>query len=455
MRGEVSLTQGPIARSLVLFSVPILLSNLFQQLYNAVDTAVVGRFAGETALAAVGSTGSLINLLIGFFMGLAAGAGILFAMFYGARDHEKLKKLIHCSLLLSVGAGLFITVIGILFCRQMLLWMNTPREVLPLARQYLQVYFAGTVINMLYNVGAGMIRAEGDSRRPLIYLVVGGVTNLVLDVLFVAVFRWGVIGAALATVLAQAVSAVLTLLRLFRLDDRYRLHLRELRFDRAMCAQLVRVSVPCGLQSSMFSISNLLVQAKINSFGAIAMAGVAAYSRIDGFLYMPMMALSMAITTYVGQNVGAGRYDRVSRGVKICTGLGLTLSAGLGMLVAGFCRPLVGLFTTNASAQAYALQMMWFLAPWAWTFSLSDVLGGAIRGSGETVPVTVISALCICVFRVIWLSVVLRFVQDIREVFFCYPSSWVLSTLCTALYYFRRSGLRKAILAARREEVKA
>lgn len=443
--GSVSLTEGPITKSIIFFSVPILLSNLFQQLYNSIDSAVVGSFAGDAALAAVGSTGALINLLIGFFLGIATGAGILYAMHYGAEDWTGLKKLIDNALLLSILAGAVISVVGVVFAEPLLLWMDTPEDVLLPAKQYLQIYLGGTVITLVYNVGAGLIRAEGDSTRPLIYLVIGGVTNLLLDLIFVAWFKMGVVGAALATVLAQLVSAVLTVIHLTRLREDYRLRPLKMKPDRLSCWDITRISVPCGLQSSMFNISNLLVQAKINSFGSVAMAGVAAYSKIDGFIYMPLMALSLAVSTYVGQNIGAGQFTRVKKGIRVC----LLLALGMGIVMGGAvmlsCDELLSLFTKDPAARDFALQMMWYMAPFAWIFCFSDVLGGAMRGAGDAVKVTVITAVFICVFRILWLSILLHFIHDIRIVFLCYPVSWLLCSGVMTGVYLKGPGVKRTI----------
>lgn len=444
---EVTLTQGSIAKGLIFFSVPILLSNLFQQLYNAIDSAVVGSYCGELSLAAVGSTGSLINLLIGFFLGLSTGASVLYAMYYGARDYRGLKRLIDTAMIMSLISGVFISILGVIFSRELLIWMDTPDEVLPYAMTYLRIYLAGTVITMVYNVGSGMLRAEGDSKRPLIYLVAGGLTNLVLDLIFVAVLGWGVAGAAIATVAAQGVSAVLTVVRLTRLNSEYCLHPLKMRFDRLIFGKLMKVSIPCGLQSSMFNIANLLVQAKINSFGSVAMAGVAAYSKIDGFVYMPLMALSLAVSTYVGQNIGAGQFGRVRQGIKICQVIAFCLSALLGIIIFLTADQVLNLFTKEAEVKEFALGMMKYMAPFACTFTFSDIFGGAIRGSGETISVTIISAVCICVFRIVWLTVMLHFFNDIRIVYLCYPISWVLSSLCITVYYFFGFKGRKKIIA--------
>lgn len=439
---KASLTEGPVFKGLLFFSIPLLLSNLFQQLYNSVDSLVVGNFAGDLALAAVGSTGSLINLLIGFFMGISTGANILYAMHYGAGDHQGLKKLINSALLLSIFCGIFISVLGVIFAEQMLIWMDTPADVLPLSTTYLRIFLGGTVIMLVYNVGAGMIRAEGDSTRPLAYLMIGGVVNLILDLLFVGLFDMGAAGAAWATVLAQLVSAVLTVIRLTRLNEAYRLRIFKMRMDGLTTWDLTRISVPCGLQGSMFAISNLLVQTKINGFGSIAMAGITAYSKIDGFIYMPLMAISLAVSTYVGQNIGAGKYDRVQKGIKTCLIMGFVAAIFLGGSVMLLGEHVVGLFTKTPEAQAYAMQQMRYMAPFVWVFIFSDIFGGAIRGAGSTVPVTIISALSICVFRILWLTFILPLNNDIRMLFLCYPVSWTISSIATTVYYFKGSAIK-------------
>ncbi len=444
-KSSVSLTEGSIFKGLLFFSVPLLLSNLFQQLYNSIDSAVVGTYAGDAALAAVGSTAALINLLIGFFMGISTGTNILYAMHYGADDRQGLKKLINNAMMISIICGLVMSVVGVLGAETMLRWMGTPDDVLPIATSYLKIFMAGTVINLIYNVGAGMIRAEGDSTRPLIYLVIGGVTNLILDFVFVAWLGMGAAGAAIATVAAQTVSAVLIVIRLTKLPEDYRLRPLKMSMNALTTWDITRISVPCGLQGSMFAISNLLVQSKINSFGSVAMAGVAAYSKVDGFIYMPLMALSLAVSTYVGQNIGAGKFDRVQKGIKTCLLMSLVTAVVLGAAVILLGEHVVAIFTKTPEAQAYALTEMWFLAPFVWIFVFSDILGGAIRGAGSTVTVTIISALSICVFRILWLTILLPMYNDIQILFLCYPISWLISSVATIIYYFKGSVIKKTI----------
>lgn len=354
----VNLTEGSITKSIISFSVPILLTNLLQQLYNSIDSAVLGQFCGDAALAAVGSTGSLINLLIGFFLGIATGAGILYAMYYGAGDSVSLKKLIDSAIVLSLVIGVIMTFVGMVFTRELLMLMDMPEETLSLSEEYLRIYMGGTIVTLLYNVGAGLIRAEGDSLRPLIYLAIGGLGNLVMDLLAVGVLKMGVAGAAWATIIAQAITAVLVIIRLCRLNPEYALRPLHMKPDMLTLWDVVRVSIPCGLQSSMYNISNLLVQIKINAFGTVAMAGVTAYSKLDSFIYMPMESLSLALSTFVGQNIGAGRYDRMKKAIRVSLILALGCSFAMMALVYVFFNPLLSIFTDDPEEVAFGRSMM-------------------------------------------------------------------------------------------------
>lgn len=432
-------------RSIVRFAIPILLSNLLQQLYNSIDSAVLGRFAGADALAAVGSTGALCNLLIGFFLGVATGTNILYAMHFGAGDSKGLKKLIDSAMVLSFAISAFITAFGIGFSEKLLILMNTPSELIAPSKEYLIIFLAGTIANMVYNTGAGIIRAEGDSVRPLVYLLIGGMGNLVADILFVAVFHWGVAGAAWATVISQVVTAVLVVLRMMKFAPEYAFRPLHMAPERLAMWDIIRISIPCGLQNAMYNISNLLVQIKINSFGTKAMAGVTAYGKIDAFIYMPMNALSLAVSTFIGQNIGAGKYSRMKKGIMACVWMGLGISALLCMGTFFGYEHAVRLFTDDAEAIAYGKQMMHFIVPVVWFYSVTDTYGGAIRGSGQAVSVTVILAVCICAFRILWLQIMLHFVNDIRIVYACYPLSWILSSFVTMWFFYRKSTVWKTI----------
>lgn len=440
---EYSLTEGPIGKSLLFFAIPIMLSNLLQQLYNAVDSSIVGRFAGSMPLAAVGSSGALINLLVGFFLGISTGTSVIFAKYYGAKDENKLLKTMNTSIILSLIAGIIITLVGMIYTGKLLVLMNCPEDVIGLSSTYLRVYFIGIIGMMVYNVGAGIIRARGDSKKPLYYLVFSGILNLVLDILFVAVLKWGVQGAALATVIAQYFSAVLVVMNLIRIPESYKLKITNITFDKETAAEIIKISIPCGLQSAMFNISNMLVQIKINGFGSIAMAGSAAYEKIDSFLYVPMMAFGLAISTFVGQNIGAGKHDRIKKGVNICLKYSIIITIIMSSIVLLLGNQFLNLFTSSVEVKNMGLIMMYVLAPFSFTHCFTEVLAGAIRGAGLAFQTMIITLVCICVFRIIWLMSLLSFINDIRIVYWCYPVSWILCSVCFIIYYLRGTWLEE------------
>ena len=439
------LTQGPVAAGLIAFSVPILISNLLQQVYNSVDSAILGRFVGSQALAAAGSVGALFNLLVGFSLGLAVGVNILYAIYYGAGDKQGIRRLIGNAFLLCFAAAALITAVGTLLADPLLKLVNTPEDVLLPSRQYLVIISAGVIVTIIYNVGAGMLRAEGDSMRPLIYLAAGGVLNLLLDLLFVVYLDFGIAGAAWATVLAQAMTAALVLIRLTRLDSEYALNRNSFCYDRATMVQLLRLSIPCGLQSSMFNISNLLVQAKVNSFGSVIMAGYTAYCKVDSFVYMPIFAFASAVSTFVGQNKGAGNIGRMHRGIRTGVLMTMAVTGVIALSLLTFLQPLMELFTDDPAAVSFGVRMSRYLMPVVAVYSISDVLGSAIRGFGQSAPVTAISVFCICLFRVVWLEALFMLGQDERIIFLCYPVSWMLCVAAVVWYYFRHSQVYKAI----------
>ncbi len=322
-----------------------------------------------------------------------------------------------------------------------------PSATLDLSEEYLRIYMGGTIITLIYNVGAGLIRAEGDSIRPLIYLAIGGVGNLVMDIVAVAGLGMGVAGAAWATVIAQTITAVLVVIRLCRLNPEYALRPLHIKPDRLILRDVIAISLPCGLQSSMYNIANLLVQIKVNTFGTIAMAGVTAYSKVDAFIYMPMAALSLAISTFIGQNIGAGKYERMKKAIRVCLALCFVSYVIIGGLILVFFEPLMHIFTEDEQAIDFGRTFLGYILPTVWIYSFIDIFSGAIRGAGQATQVTIICALTICVFRVVWIELLLPVFNDIRVVFLCYPTSWVLCTAVILWYYFRRSSLRRAILA--------
>ncbi|MFA6947472.1 MAG: MATE family efflux transporter [Eubacteriales bacterium] len=430
------LTQGAIWKQLFLFSIPILLCNLFQQLYSTVDAAIVGSSVGSDALAAVGSTGSLISLIVGFFMGLSSGASVVVSRFYGAHDDENVALSVRTSFALAILCGIFLTIFGYFASPFLLRVMKCPENVIGMSETYLKILFLGMIPNMIYNIGAGILRAVGDSRNPLIYLVISGVINFFLDLLLVAVIPLGVAGAAIATIISQAAAAVMVSAQLMRTEGALRLRWRELKLDRSILLSVVRIGVPAGLQSMLYAISNMLIQTNINSFGSDAMAGCAAYGKIDGFLYMPLNAFGLAATTFTGQNMGAQKHDRVKRGALVGVGLGASTSLAGAAIVLAVAPMFVSIFTKgNAEAVRYARMEMFLIAPFYCIFAPTEVLSGVIRGAGSALTSTLITASTICAFRVGMITLFMPYFHDIRLVFAAYPASWLLCSATFIIYY--------------------
>ena len=323
----VDMTEGSIWRHMVKFAVPVLLGNLFQQFYNTFDSIVVGRFAGKDALAAVASSGNLIFMMNAFFIGLTMGAGVIISRWFGGKDDERLEAAIHTDVAFGCLCGILLTVVGVLFTPQILIWMSTPENVLPLSTLYFRIFFAGSLASVLYNTFTGILRAIGDSRTPLLFLIFASVTNIALDLLFVGAFRWGVAGAAGATVISQVLSAVLCGIRLMRMEGACRLNLRRVRFDRIQLRLVANQGIPTGLQNSIIAIANVVVQSNINSFGDTVMAGQGAYSKVEGFAFLPITAFGMAMTTFIGQNLGAGNYERAKKGARFGVLCSIVLAA--------------------------------------------------------------------------------------------------------------------------------
>lgn len=445
-QNECSLTEGSIWKGILYFSVPIMLSNLFQQLYNATDSAIVGKFAGAGSLAAVGSTGPLINLLVGLFLGIATGTGVIYAQYFGAKDKKKLMEVINTAMIVSLIAGIILTVIGFAGSPFLLRIMNSPENVIGLSTTYLRIYFLGVTAMLIYNVGAGIIRSGGDSKRPLYFLIFSGILNFILDLFFVAILKLGVVGAALATVIAQIFSAVLVVIYLLRIDDRYCLKLNKLIFSREIAVKIIKIGVPCGLQSVMFNIANMIIQTKINGYGSVAMAGCAAYEKIDGFLYMPMNALGLTMSTFVAQNIGAKQKHRIKKGIKI----GLIIAVVSTIIISAFVlltgKYLINIFTSDEEVKHFGLLMMLCIAPFTFTHCGTELLGGAIRGAGCAVSVLILTAINICVFRIFWLLVLFGNNKNIMYVFLCYPASWILCSFCFIIYYFKGNWIKDKIL---------
>lgn len=438
-----SITEGVIWKQLLLFAIPILMSNLFQQLYTTIDSVIVGRYVSSQALAAVGSTGSLCNLLIGFFVGLSTGAGIIIAQCYGAGDQERLHDAVHTAMGLSIAAGLILMVVGVCFTPTLLRWMNTPDDVFDLAVIYLRIYFAGILSLTIYNMGAGILRAIGDSKRPLYYLIVSAVINVILNLLFVCVFHMGVAGVAWATLIAQTVTAVMVILNLTRTTNSYQLVLTKIRIHRRMLMQIVKIGIPAGFQSVVVSLANTVIQAQINSFGSAVVAGLSAAGRIDGFIYMPINAFGLAMTTFVGQNIGAGRIDRVKKGVKVGFLMSFLITASFCILIYCFTRPLLEIISKEEEVLYYGSMMVHLMAATYCIFVVAELLSGVIRGSGESVVPMMIYICGMCAFRLIYVVLVRALYPHIFAVVLCYPVSWTLTSLAFVIYYFKGNWLKR------------
>ena len=431
------MTEGSIFRQLLFFSLPLLAGNFFQQCYNTVDSIVLGNFVGKAALAAVGTTTPIINTLIGLFLGLSAGIGVVISQFYGAKEEEKVGQAVQTGLLLVLLLCAVFTVVGILMVPAMLRLMATPEDVFGEAKLYLQIYFAGVSGLMLYNLGAGILRAVGDSRRPFYFLLVSAVLNTGLDLLFVLKFGMGVEGVAYATIIAQAVSAVLTIAVLIGYDGSVKLSLRDLRIHWDMLKKIVAVGIPAALQMAITAFSNVFVQGYINHFGADCMSGWTAYTKIDQLVILPVQSLSLASTTFVGQNYGAGRLDRVKRSVWVTLAIGVLYTLCTGAALLAGQDAILHLFTADEAVVTYGkLAMRWF-CPFYFLLSILHGLAGAVRGTGASIPPMVVLLVSLCLFRVVWIQFLLPFFSGIEGVFILYPVSWGLGAVLMILYAWK------------------
>ena len=433
-KGQVSLTEGSVARGMLVFAIPIFFSNLFQQLYNAVDSLIVGNFLGGNALAAVGSSGSLIFLLTGFVNGVSLGAGVLIARHYGAKDSEALKRTVHTTVALGIAASVVLTVLGVILTPQILRWMGTPEDVFVNSVVYFRVYFLGSTAVVLYNIGASILQSVGNSRSPMYYLIAASLLNVVLDLLFVGVFHYGVGAAALATIISQAASAFLAFRKLTLSQEDYGVRWRQVRFHAATLRAVVAQGVPSGVQNSVISLANVIVQANINSFGAQAMAGCGAYSKIEGFAFLPVTCFSMALATFVSQNIGAAKLDRVRKGMRFGLITSPLLAEGIGLAIFGLAPLLIGAFNNEPDVVAFGVQQARTVALFYCLLAFSHCCAGILRGLGRpTVPMVVMLAVW-CALRITYITVVLRLIPNIGVIFWAYPLTWSISSALFAWY---------------------
>ncbi len=447
IRRSTNLTEGVIWEQILFFAIPLFLTNFLQQLYNAADLVIVGQFAGKEAMAAVGATGSISNMIIGMFMGLATGCSVVIAQKYGAGDYKGLYRAVHSAYCIAILGGIVLTIVGVIFTPNFLGWMGTPVEIIDDASKYMRLIFAGMIPLLMYNIAAGILRAVGNSRSPFFFLAFSVTCNIAMDLLFVAGFKMGVLGAALATFIAQLLASLFITWHLCRRDTAYRLHIKQIRLYRDVVRQIISIGIPAGLQSSVISLSNVLIQTEINSFGPNAIAGIAAAGRIDGFNFTALDAFAMAATTFSGQNLGAGLYDRVKKGARVSIGIVVLVSVTISAIAIIFVYPLLGLFNQNAEVLEYGANFMLVLAPFYWILGISQVMTGFVRGAGKSV-LPMISALTgMCVLRMIFIYGMLAVWHNVRVIAWAYPFSWFITFSINFVYYMWGKWMPKKVEA--------
>ena len=437
MKDRNSLTEGPIWKNIILFALPVLAGNIFQQFYNAFDSWCVGNFIGDNALAAVSSSGSLIFMMVGFFNGVAMGAGVIIAKFFGAQDYRSMRKAIHTDIAFGLTAGVALTILGVTFTPTILTWMGTPAEVLPQSISYFRYYFCGAVFSVMYNIFVGILHAVGDSRHPLYYLIFSTFVNVVLDLLFVAVFHWGVGSAAVATTISQGISATLCIIHLLRVDAPYRIEVRSVGFHMSSLKSIIRFGLPSGIQNSVISIANVVVQANINSFGKDAMAGCGAYSKIEGFAFLPITCFSMALSTFIGQNLGAKRHDRVKKGMVFGILCSCILAEIVGILSYVFAPQLIAFFNDSPNVVDFGTRHMRTICLFYFLLALSHCIAAILRGAGKATVPMVTMLICWCLIRVSYITVAVRFVNELETVSRAYPITWTCSSVVFLIYLLK------------------
>ena len=430
------ITEGIIWRQLLLFFFPIVFGTFFQQLYNTIDTVIVGQFVGKAALASVGGSATqLINLVVGFFTGLSSGASVVIAQFFGAKDERSVKESLHTAYAFSILGSIVISALGIGLAPQLLRWMNTPEELLADSALYLRIYFAGILFVFIFNVGSSILRAVGDSKNPLYYLIACCFINIFLDLLFVIVFHLGVAGVAYATFLSQAISALLVTHKLMTSHSILTLKIRDIRLHKNVLKSQLWIGLPAGFQSVMYSISNVIIQAALNRFGTDTVAAWSAYGKLDAIFWMVSGAIGISITTFVGQNYGARKYDRVHKSVRICLGIDSIISVILIVFLMLFRVPLFRLFTQDPSVIRIGSDMLALITPCYIFFVFIEVLAGALRGMGDVMIPTLITLLGVCVLRLIWIAVVLRISPTVNAIIYSYPVTWIATAVLFIIYY--------------------
>lgn len=435
------MTEGSIEKHLISFAVPLFLGNLFQQLYNTADSLIVGNFLGSEALASVSSSSNLIFLMIGFFNGIAVGAGVVIARAFGAGDKKALHTAIHTTIAFGLVAGVVLTLLGVLLAPQILVWMGTPESILAGSVSYFRIYFLGSIPFVLYNICVGILQSVGDSRHPLYYLMISSVVNILLDLLFVAGFKMGVGSAAAATAISQLVSAALCFIRLCRTDDVYRVTLRDIRFDIPMLGKIIRNGLPAGCQNSIIAFANVIVQTNINAFGEIAVAGQGVYAKIEGFGFLPITCFAMALTTFISQNLGAGEYDRAKKGARFGILCSMAIAEIIGLAIFLGAPFLMWLFDRNPDVIASGVGRAQADCLFYFLLAFSHCIAGIMRGAGKASVPMVVMLISWCVIRVAYITVAIRFIPSIQIIYWAYPITWAISSVIFLVYFLKSDWL--------------
>lgn len=424
---EIDMCNGPLFGKMLRFAVPIMLSGVLQLLFNAADTIVVGRFVGNEALAAVGSIGSLVNMMVNLFMGLSVGTRVLVARYYGAGQYEKVSDTVHTAIMVSLLGGVILIVAGEIFARQVLLLMGSPTDVIDLAALYIRIYFLGMPVVLLYNYGSAVLKSVGDADHPLYYLVIAGVLNVILNLVFVIVFNLSVAGVALATIISQCLSAFLVLRKLMKAEGAIRVELERLRFHKEAFWGIMRIGLPAGIQGSLFSLSNTVIQSAVNSFGSVVMAGNSAAVSLDGFLYAALNSFQQTAINFTSQNRGAGKYERTTRVLLLCSVMVSVFGICLGCLGYAFGRMLLGIYSSDAEVIGYGLVHMRYVTIFYFMFGLMDVFAGYLRGMGYSLMPTVVTLLGVCLLRMVWIAIVFPMARSYETICYSYLASWVVT----------------------------
>lgn len=442
-QNDLLMTEGSVFKRILNFSLPLIFGNLLQQMYNAVDSVIVGNYVDSIALAAVGASTPLIALLIAFSQGAAIGSSVIVAQYLGARNSDGVHETVHTSLALSIILGLFLTICGVVLSRPLLLWMNTPADVLEEADIFLRLYSFGLLSSVVYNMAAGILNAYGKSLRALIYLAEAVAVNIVLDIVFIAWLGFGVEGAAIATCISQSFACASILRYLVITKDDYGVNLKEITIKKRMARLIIRTGLPAAIQNTVISFSNVLVQSAVNGFGAAAVAGFGAYMKIDGFNILPVISFSIAITTFVGQNYGAGKIERIKRGMRAVLAMGIIYCVITGVLLLKFSYSIMSFFSNDLEVMEFGHQAMLYFCPFYWLLAILQGLAGTIRGAGKSIPPMMILLVSLCLFRIFWVKFILPYFTDISGIYILYPVSWFVGTVLMIIYVWKVNWLKK------------